>query len=67
MNTATTMRFSVAHRDSKDVTVTFDQASFERIAALFGYVSDECLESIKRAERDIRTGRIRQARKGARF
>ena len=61
------MRFSVAPRDARDMTVTFDQASFERIAALFGYVSDECVESIERAERDIRAGRIRQARKGARF
>jgi len=61
------MRFSVAPRGAKDITVTFDQTSFERVAALFGYVSDECIESLERAERDIRGGRIREARKGARF
>lgn len=66
MSTAT-MRFSVAPRGAKNVTITFDQASFERVAALFGYISDECIESLERAERDIRAGRIREARKGARF
>ena len=61
------MQFSVKPRDTGDVTVTFNQESFERIAALFGYLSDECIESIGYAERDVQAGRMRESRKGARF
>lgn len=58
------MPFTVNKKDGKKVSVEFDALSFERVAAAFGFMSDECKKSVKRAENDIRAGRVRAVAKG---
>ena len=38
--------------------VEFDADRFERVAAALGMFSDEFLESVDRAEKDIKAGRV---------
>ncbi len=47
-------------KDNKErtVSVSFDANRFERVAAEFGMFNKSFLQSIDRAERDIRAGRI---------
>ena len=40
--------------------VKFDQEYWEKFAAAMGLLSDECLESIRQAEKDFAEGRVYQ-------
>ncbi len=52
------MRMKVAKgKKARTVSVSFDANRFERMAAEFGMFNKSFLQSIDRAERDIRTGR----------
>lgn len=44
----------------RSVTLTFDANRFERLAEVFGLYNPEFLESLDRAEADIRAGRLRK-------
>lgn len=45
---------------SDKVILEMDADRFERFAAAFRFVSKEAMESIERAERDVRAGRVRE-------
>ena len=44
----------------KKITVSFNADKFERIAAHFGMFRKEFIESVERAEKDIKVGKIRK-------
>lgn len=46
----------------KKVTVQFDRNRFERLAGSLGLFSDDFLNSIARAKKDIRQGRVKKLR-----
>ncbi len=45
---------------SRKVRVEMDAGQFERLAASFGLFNPEFLESLKRAEKDYRTGKTKK-------
>lgn len=47
-------------RRGKTITIRMDAKRFERLAATFNFFSKEFLDSIERAERDVRAGRVRR-------
>jgi hypothetical protein len=47
-------------QEPKNVTVSFDANRFERVAASFGLFRQEFLDSLERAESDLREGRFRK-------
>jgi len=47
-------------RQSSRYTVEFDAKSLERLAATCGWFHPDFLDSIERAEQDIRAGRIKK-------
>ena len=46
----------------KKITVTFNQDRFERLADNLGFFSNDFLQSLTRAENDIRHGRLKKLR-----
>ena len=44
----------------REAVVKFDAEKFERLAAVFGLFNSDFLKSLARAERDIKTGRVRE-------
>ncbi len=46
--------------EKKKALVKIDLARLEKILSALGFFSDEFLESIKRAEKDIKKGRIKK-------
>jgi len=55
------MRMRISKKEgSRTVSVNFDANRFERVAADFGLFNKDFLESIDRAERDIRAGRVKE-------
>lgn len=44
------------------ITVSFDADKFEKVAANFGMFGEEFLESLDRAEKDIKAGRVKKIR-----
>jgi hypothetical protein len=47
-------------KKAKTYKIEVDADRFERVAAALGMFSDEFLESIDRAERDIKAGRVKK-------
>ncbi len=45
-------------KPTRNVKLEFDAKTFEELARLLGYYSPKFLQSIERAERDIKTGRV---------
>ena len=46
--------------EPKNITVSFNADKFERIAANFGLFREEFLNSLDRAERNIRDGKVKK-------
>jgi len=46
--------------EPKKFTVSFDADRFERVAAGFGMFGEEFLESLDRAEKDVKAGRVKK-------
>lgn len=47
---------------SRTINLQVDRNAFERLADLFGYFRPEFLQSIDRAETDIKKGRVKKLR-----
>lgn len=45
-------------RSTRSVKLEFNAKTFEELARLLGYYSPEFLQSLERAERDIKKGRV---------
>ena len=56
----TTFKIERSSLNSKNIMVTFSAEKFERIAAEFGLFRKEFLDSLDRAEEDVRLGRTRK-------
>ncbi len=52
----------VRNRTSQTINMQIDRNAFERLADLFGYFRPEFLQSIDRAEVDIKKGRVKKLR-----
>ncbi|MEK7117273.1 MAG: hypothetical protein AAB861_00680 [Patescibacteria group bacterium] len=46
--------------EPKNITVSFNADKFERVAASFGLFREEFLNSLDRAERNIRDGKVKK-------
>ena len=46
----------------KKILVEFDADKFERLAADFGFFGPDFIQSIERAEKDYRAGRVKKIR-----
>ncbi|OHA86979.1 MAG: hypothetical protein A3A96_03515 [Candidatus Zambryskibacteria bacterium RIFCSPLOWO2_01_FULL_39_39] len=55
-----TFKIKQAEPKSKNVTISFDAQKFERIAGNFGFFNQDFLESLNRAEKDIKAGRVQK-------
>ncbi len=51
---------SKTNRSSKKILVEMDAERFEKLAADLGFFNSEFLESIERAEKDHRAGRVKK-------
>lgn len=51
--------FKISGTKDKTFRIEMNASRFERIAAGFGFFNPEFLKSIKRAETDVRAGRVR--------
>lgn len=49
-------------KETQKISVQMDREKFERLAASFGLFNPEFEKSVKRAEKDIRTGKTRKIR-----
>lgn len=48
------------NRRSRKTMVEFDVGQFEKLAAMFGFFNPDFLESLDRAEKDVKAGRVRK-------
>lgn len=58
-----TINISVREKSAtKNFSVEIDAKAFERMAALFGFFNPDFIKSIKTAEREYRSGKVRRIR-----
>lgn len=49
-----------ANRRSHKTVVEFDADQFEKLAGMFGFFNPDFLESLDRAEKDVKAGRVKR-------
>ena len=57
-----TLGIKQSPRVNGKIVVQIDAGKFERLAANFGFFNNDFLDSLDRAENDIKAGRVRKAK-----